>query len=158
MSGVLVIIRPGTDVFDPNALFPALAAVGFTGYTVVTRLLSKREDIWTSFVYTAALGGIVASILVPFFWTPPSLADAGLMILVAMLGAAGQFMIIRSLFLAEASIVTPFGYVSVLFAAIVGMIVFKEYPDHWTYVGAAVIVLSGLYIWHRELRRSKRMG
>ena len=156
LMGVFIIIRPGTDVFDPYALFPALAAVGFTGYTVVTRLLSNREDIWTSFVYTAALGGVVASIVVPFFWTPPGLADAGLMILVAMLGAAGQFMIIRSLFLAEASIVTPFGYVSVLFAAIVGMIVFNEYPDHWTYVGAAVIVLSGLYIWHRESRRSKR--
>ena len=155
LLGVFVIIRPGTDVFDPYALFPALAAAGFTGYTVVTRLLSKREDIWTSFLYTAALGGVVASILVPFFWTRPSLVDAGLMIIVSMLGAAGQFLIIRSLFLAEASIVAPFGYVSILFAAIVGMVVFNEYPDHWTYVGAAVIVMSGLYIWHRESRRSK---
>ena len=158
LIGVFVIIRPGTDVFNPYALFPAFAAAGFAGYTVVTRLLSKREDIWTSFFYTAALGGIVASILVPFFWTPPSLADAGLMIIVAMLGATGQFLIIRSLFLAEASIVAPFGYVSILFAAVAGMIVFNEYPDHWTYAGAAVIVLSGLYIWHRESRRSKRSG
>lgn len=155
LVGVFVIIRPGTEVFNPYALFPALAATGFAGYTVVTRLLSKREDIWTSFFYTATLGGVVASILVPFFWTAPSLADAGLMIFVAMLGATGQFLIIRSLFLAEASIVAPFGYVSILFAAVAGMIVFNEYPDHWTYTGAAIIVLSGLYIWHRESRISK---
>lgn len=156
LAGVIVIIRPGTEVFDPYALFPLAAAVGFTGYAVVTKMLSKREEVWTSFLYTALLGCLIASFFAPFFWTPPNLADAGLMVLVGLLGSIGQFCVIRSLFLAEASTVVPFGYASLVFSAGFGMAFFSEFPDFWTYVGAAIVTGSGLYIWHRETRAAKQ--
>ena len=69
---------------------------------------------------------------------------------IALAGAMGQLLMIRALAEAEASLVAPFSYVGLLFAALFGAIVFGEYPDLYTYIGGAVIVGAGVYVWHRE--------
>ena len=154
LAGAIIIIRPGTSVFSPYALFPLIAALSFSGYAIATRFLSRTEGIAASFFFTTILGTIIASIVVPFRWSTPALEDILPMALVAMFGTAGQYLIIRALFLAEASVVSPFGYMALVFSAIYGMIFFNEFPDFWTYVGAFVIAASGLYIWHREATKT----
>jgi drug/metabolite transporter (DMT)-like permease len=67
-------------------------------------------------------------------------------------GAAGQFLLIRSLTVAEAGAVAPFGYAGVVFATVWGLLLFDEVPDIWTLLGALVIVGAGVYVWHRETR------
>ena len=66
-----------------------------------------------------------------------------------------QLFLIRAFTLAEASVVAPFGQLDLVFAAIWGLTMFGEFPDHWTIFGALVIAGAGLYVWHRETRAAK---
>jgi drug/metabolite transporter (DMT)-like permease len=157
LVGALIIIRPGLAVFEPAALLPVGSALFYSGYMLSTRFLGREESIWTSFLYTAAIGTIVASLVVPMFWTAPSATDWGLMLVLGGVGALGQFLIISALMRAAAGAVAPFAYIGPPFAAIWGMLFFDEYPDIWVGVGAALIIGSGLYVWHRERARAKKV-
>lgn len=150
LIGALIIIRPGSEVFSSAALLPLCAAVAYSGYALTTRFVGRDEDAWTSLLYTAAFGAFVLSAIVPFFWVPPDWTATILMMLVGSVGALGHFCLIRALMVAEASAIAPFTYAGLLFAIFWGMVIFGEYPDGFTYIGASVIVASGLYVWHRE--------
>jgi hypothetical protein len=83
-------------------------------------------------------------------WTPIALADLPLFLLIGVLGTVAQLCLIRSFSVAEASLVAPFTYCGIVFATIWGVLLYDEWPDGWTVVGALVIVGAGLYVWHRE--------
>ena len=155
LIGALIIIRPGSDVFSEAALLPLCAAIAYTGYALTTRFVGRDEDAWTSLLYTAVFGSLVLSVIVPFFWVPPDGTAIILMLIVGSVGALGHFCLIRALMVAEASAIAPFTYFGLLFSIFWGMLVFGEYPDLFTYVGASVIVAAGLYIWSREIRKTR---
>ncbi|CUH62421.1 carboxylate/amino acid/amine transporter [Thalassovita gelatinovora] len=150
LIGALIIIRPGSGVFSPYALFPLAAAFSYSAYNIVTRYVGLNEDPWTSLLYTAMFGAIIFSCIIPFYWQPVDLTSALLMIMLAIFGTLSQLLLIRALSIGEAGMLAPFAYVGLLFATLWGMIFFDEYPDFWTVIGALVIVLSGIYVWHRE--------
>lgn len=154
LFGALIIIRPGSDVFQPLAVLPLISAVGIAGYALATRFVGKDEDVWTSLLYTAAFGAVVVSAVVPFFWVRPDPLSAGLMLILGSVGAVGHFCLIRAYMAAEASAVAPFSYIGPVFAMLWGIVFFAEAPPGTTYLGALVIVLAGLYVWHRETRGS----
>jgi drug/metabolite transporter (DMT)-like permease len=87
---------------------------------------------------------------------PVARADLPLFALIGLLGSAAQLCMIRAFSLAEASVVAPFGYVGILFAILWGIFLYGEFPDGWTLFGALVIVLAGLYVWHRETQAARR--
>ncbi|MCY4260908.1 MAG: DMT family transporter [Rhodobacteraceae bacterium] len=154
-AGAMIIIRPGSDVFTSAALLPIAAALGFAGYSIVTRYLARTEDIWTSFFHTSIIGTVFASAVVPFNWSLPAIEDLGYFVAAALCGSIGQFLIIRALFAARASLLAPFGYSSLVYAAGYGILVFDEHPDIWTMTGAAIIVGTGLLVWrHQTLREA----
>lgn len=150
MIGALIIIRPGADVFAVSSLLPLLAGFFYASYALSTRFLGRDEPILTSFLYTALIGTLVSSVMVIPAWQTPSLTDAGMFLVLGAVAALGQFMLIKSLTLAEAGAVAPFGYAGILFATFWGFFAFNEVPDVWTLVGAAVIICAGIYVWHRE--------
>lgn len=152
LAGALIIIRPGSDVFTSAALLPFCAAVAYSGYALTTRFVGRDEDPWTSLLYTAAFGALILSAIVPFFWVTPDFTATLLMILIGLVGAIGHFFLIRAFMVAEASALAPFSYAGLIFAIFWGIVLFDEFPDTPTYVGAFVIVASGVYIWHRESR------
>lgn len=152
LTGALIVIRPGAEVFTLAALLPLGAGICYAAYALTTRFLGRDEPVLTSFLYTAVIGTVVASLLVPAAWTPPPPADALRFLALGATGAAGQFLLIRSLTVAEAGAVAPFGYTGVLFATLNGFVFFGEVPDAWTMLGALVIVGAGVYVWHRETR------
>lgn len=156
LLGALVIIRPGSAVFDPAALLPVGAAIAYAGYALSTRFLGREESVWTSFLYTAAIGTIVASLIVPLYWTTPTLVDLGIMLTLGIIGGAGQLALIKALTLAEAGAIAPFAYIGPILATLWGALFFDEFPDFWVFVGAGLIIGAGLYIWQRERRRAKR--
>jgi len=158
LLGALIVIRPGTDVFTPAALLPVVSAVCYAGYSLSTRFLGREESVWTSFLYTAAIGTVVASLIVPWFWTTPTLTDAALMLLLGAVGGMGQLSLIKALSVAEAGAIAPFAYIGPLLAAVWGVLFFNEIPDIWVWVGAVVIVGSGIYVWQREYRLAKSGG
>ena len=158
LAGALVIIRPGTEVFSPYALLAFAAALGFSGFAVTTRYLSRVESVWTSFAYTSLFGSLVATAIVPFYWSPLALSDLPLLVLVCVFASIGQYLLIRAFFIAEAGTVAPFGYTSLIFSAAFGMLLFDEFPDLWVCVGALVISVSGIYVLNRELKAARRVA
>jgi drug/metabolite transporter (DMT)-like permease len=156
LFGAIIIIRPGTEVFTPYALLPLAGAVSYAGFALVTRWVGQREHPWTSLFYAGLLGTFVTSVLLPGEWMPVATSHLPWFVLLALLGTAGQFCLIRAFTLTEAGVLAPFGYAGLILAAFWGFVVFGEIPDIFTIVGALVIVGAGLYVWHREtlLRRA----
>ena len=154
--GALIIVRPGTAVFDPYALLPLVAAMLFAAYSIATRFLGRDESSLTTLFYTAALGAAVASAFVPWFWVTPAAPDLPLIALLAVFAASGQFLLILAFSAAPAAAIAPFTYAGLLFAAALGFVIFGDAPDLWTVAGAAVIVGSGVYVWRRERLRAQR--
>ncbi|WP_341861816.1 DMT family transporter [Gymnodinialimonas sp. 57CJ19] len=152
LTGALIIIRPGSDVMTWSSLLPLAAGGCYASYALTTRFLGRDEPILTSFLYTALIGTLAATCLVVPQWQPVAPADWGIFLVFAAIGAAGQFLLIRSLTIAEAGAVAPFGYSGVVFSSIWGLTLFSEVPDTATVVGALVIVGAGVYVWHREMR------
>ncbi len=154
--GALIIVRPGTEVFQPAALLPLVCALCFSIYAIATRFLGRDEGQMTTLLWSAALGTLCASVMVPFVWTTPTAEDAALMAIMACLGVAGQFLMIVAFAAAPASAIAPFSYAGLVFATILGYAAFGDTPDLWTATGATIIVGSGVYVWHRERMRAMR--
>lgn len=152
LIGAMIVIRPGSDVFSTDALLPLAGAICFAGYALVTRRVGRDEDPWTSLFYTGLVGALALSAVVPAFWQPPDGITLALLALIGVLGMAGQLFLIRALTIADAGTVAPFAYTGVIFATAWGLLLFDEWPDATTVLGALVIVGAGLYVWHRETR------
>ncbi|WP_163849460.1 DMT family transporter [Pseudooceanicola aestuarii] len=155
LIGALIVIRPGTDVFSLAALLPVGAACCYATYAIITRYIGNRESPWTSLFYGAVLGALAMSVLVPFHWQTPDLLTALMMLLLAGAGTLGQLFLIRAFSSGEAAMLAPFAYVGLVFATFWGIVLFQEYPDRWTVLGALIIVGSGVYVWHREVRAAR---
>ncbi|MEC7763583.1 MAG: DMT family transporter [Pseudomonadota bacterium] len=150
LIGALIVIRPGTDVFSPALLLPLISASCYAGFILLTRKVGHDEDPRTSLFYAALLGTLITTAVVPFFWQAPEPRHIAIMVAIGIVGAAGQFLMIQSVRYAEASAIAPFSYVALLIAAFWGYVVFGDVPDAATWIGGAIIVASGLYIWRRE--------
>jgi len=152
LIGAMIIIRPGSGVLSLYALLPVGAAICYSGFALATRFVGRNENVWTSLFYAAVLGGVLFTAIIPFYWQPPDTTAIILMIIIGLISVLPHFFLVHALSLAEASVVAPFGYVGLLFATIWGMIFFGDYPDAYTYLGAAIIVAAGVYVWYRENR------
>ncbi|MEJ6395203.1 DMT family transporter [Gymnodinialimonas sp. 2305UL16-5] len=152
LTGALIVIRPGADIFSASALLPLIAGACYASYALTTRFLGRDEPILTSFLYTALIGTFAASTLTVPVWQAPGAWDWAIFAALGCVAAAGQFCLIRALTVAEAGAVAPFGYTGVIFSTLWGLIAFSEVPDRWTLLGALVIIGAGVYVWHRETR------
>ena len=152
--GALVIIRPGLGVMEVGAFWVLGAAACYACYQLSTRALSQQDSVLTTLFYSALLGGLVMSIVLPFHFTMPTIEGWLLMALAGLFGTLGHFCMIKAFTHAEASQVAPYSYSNLIWATLIGFLLFGDLPDMWTYVGAGIIVGSGLYILHRE--RSQR--
>ena len=150
LIGAMIIIRPGSDVFSPAALFPLAAAACYSCYALLSRRVGADEDVWTSLFYTGLVGTVILSVAVPFQWQTPDPAGAALMILIALAGTIGQLALIRAFSQGEAAMLAPYSYVGLAFAAFWGFLLFAELPDIWTVLGSLVIAGAGVYVWYRE--------
>lgn len=148
--GMLIIVRPGSDVFHPAAFLPLTMACLLGVYAILTRKLGATTDPVNSLFYIAFVGTVGSSLVVPFFWVTPSLVDAVMMAAVGLLGGAGHLFLIKAFEKANASTVAPIAYTELVWATLLALAVFGYFPDAWTLTGAAIIAASGLYIAHRE--------
>lgn len=155
MLGAMIVIRPGFGVFTPAALLPIGAAICYAGNALITRHIGPSENVWTSMIYASLFGSITLAAAQPFVWAPITGPDVALFCLVGTLGTGAQLCIIRSFSMSEAAVVAPFGYLGIVFAAVWGAVLYAEYPDAWTVIGALVIIGAGLYVWHRETQAAR---
>jgi drug/metabolite transporter (DMT)-like permease len=152
--GALIVIRPGFAGVDVLGAVGALGS-GFTYgfYLLVTRKLAGSAPALVTLAFTALVGSIATTAIVPFFWQTPTLPDFGLMVLLGALAVLANYLIIRAFDYAPASLLAPFGYAEMAGAATVGLVIFGDFPDGVTWIGIAVIIGSGVYISFRERKR-----
>ncbi len=153
--GVVVIVRPGLSAFHPGMLLALGAGTVYAFYSLATRKLSGSAPPLVTLVYTALLGALVMSALVPVVWTPPGTEDLFWMVLMGALAAAGHFLVIKSFEHAEASLLAPLGYSEIVMATVVGYVAFGDFPDAWTWLGVAIVIASGVYVSLRERRGAR---
>ncbi len=154
--GALIVIRPGLGIVHPAAGLIVLAAFFFAIRQVVSRALSDSDNTSTTIVYTALVSVAVLSVPMAFVWKTPSGYEWGLLALMAVIAAAAEICVIKALELAMAVVVAPMQYTLILWGTFYGFVVFGQLPDFWTWVGAAIIVATGLYTLRREYIVSKR--
>lgn len=157
-AGVLVIIRPGVGQMHWAAILPLGTAICYAIYQILTRIASRTEDPKTSLFWTSAVGILVTSAAVPFFWKTPDAEAWALMISTGLLFGLGHYLLIRGFEVTPASILSPFHYTQIIWATLGGYLAFGNLPDEFTITGAAIVIGSGLYVWWREARGGENSG
>jgi drug/metabolite transporter (DMT)-like permease len=157
LIGVLIVVRPGTTAFHPAAMFPIVSALGWACALVLTRQISGVDRPVTTMAWSALVGFVLLSLLVPFFWVTPSWRHLLIGTCIGLSSTAGHWIVVLAYRHADASVLAPFTYSQLVWVSILGFVMFAELPDQWTVLGAAVIISSGLYIAHRERARKAQM-
>jgi drug/metabolite transporter (DMT)-like permease len=148
--GVLVVIRPGTSAFNPAALFPIASSSCWAIGLVLTRTMHRTDRTLTILFYSTLIGFALAGVAMPVVWRMPDLPALALMVGQGSLSTIGQTLLIAAFGRAGASVLAPFSYSQMLWATLLGYLLFSTIPDALTWTGAAIIIASGLYILHRE--------
>lgn len=154
-AGVILIARPGGALTLAGVLWALAGAACYAAYQLLTRRLSHAEHPLTLLFYTALVGTAVMSLALPWFWfdfTPSPLQWLQIASL-GFYGGVGHFILIRAFRLAPASTLTPFGYTQLIWAGLLGWLVFGHIPDALSAAGMAVIAASGLWLALGERRR-----
>lgn len=155
LVGVLVVVRPGSGAFDPAAIYPMASAATWAMAVILTRKLAGIDRPWTAMCYAALVGFAVLSVAVVPVFVTPTLQEVGLAAVVAAAATAGQYLTVLAFQRAPASLLAPFTYVQLIWSTTLGYLIFNNLPDGWTWLGAAIIVASGLYTAHRERVRMR---
>jgi drug/metabolite transporter (DMT)-like permease len=160
--GALIILRPGSGVVHLASFLVLISAACNAVYQLLTRSLAAQDSAETSNTYIAVVGFLVTSLAVPFFWqTPKNLLDLMLFVSLGIFGGFGHYFIVKALEWGPAAVIAPLNYGQLVGTVIIGYLAFAEWPDGWTWAGAAVIIGSGLYIFYREravARRARVVG
>ena len=153
--GVLVIIRPGGATFQLISLLPVATAFVYALLMLSARWVDPRESVWTLLVYLTGAGALLSALIVPFVWVPVRLGDLWLFAGIALFGTAGITMMTQAFRVAPAVVVAPLDYTALLWATLFGWLFWRESPDAMTYLGAAIIIASGVFTILREQRQAR---
>lgn len=153
--GVVVIARPGAGVDPVGGGLMLVAAVSFAGYQLLTRRLAATDASLVTLFYTALVGAVVMTVGLPLFWTPlaPTPLHALMIVSLGVWGMIGHYLLIRAFALAPASTLSPFLYFQLVWASLLGWLVFGDLPDWITAGGIGLIAAAGLGLAARQHAR-----
>ena len=150
-SGTLIIIRPGFEMINFGHLFIIVAAFLFAFRQIISRLLAPTDNPVTTAFFTAYTSVFIFVLFQPWIWTPITDKKHILLFIVfATLAGTAEFLVIKSLQMAHAVVVSPLQYTLLIWVTVFGFIIWGIIPDFWTFLGAGVIIATGLYSLHRE--------
>ena len=152
--GVVIMVRPGTGSLQAIALLPVAGALMGAIRDIITRRITNQAvDAETSVAilcFTTLVVTVAGLLTLPFGWRMPSPLDFGLLALSGLLLGTGHYFLIEAFRHAEAGLIAPFKYSSIVWATVLGFLVWGDIPDRWIIIGASLVIGSGLYIFHRE--------
>jgi len=154
-AGALIIVRPGAPGMHWATVLPLISAACYALYQILTRIAARSDSAETSLFWTSAFGVVAMSAAVPFFWRAPDAAGWAMMVALGAAYGFGHYLLIRGLEIAPASRLSPFLYTQIIWATLLGLLIFDQFPDGMTFLGLAVVIASGIYIWRRETRQAK---
>jgi len=149
-SGTLIILRPGSDVFDFYALLPLVGAVLYALYNLLTRRVSKTDSYSTSLVYFGVVGTVASGIFALGQWQEIDRSTGIQLAYLCVASILAHMMLMKALELTEAVVLQPFQYLILPWAMVVGYFLFDEKLDAVTLLGASIVVGSGVYVAYRE--------
>lgn len=150
LLGVVIVVRPGGEAFQPAALLVLGTAFLYALMLLSARFVDPRESVWTLSLYLTGSGALIGVFIQPFIWVPVAPDDLWLFGGSAIFGTAGMTMMTQAFRFATPAVVAPLDYTALIWASILGYVFWAEIPDLFTYLGAAVIIASGIYIVMRE--------
>lgn len=153
-AGTLFIVRPGSAMLNPAVFLALGSAFCYSLYQILTRRISGDDSPITTLFYTALVGFVFMSFMLPHAWKSPALEHLPLFLLLGTAGMLGHFLLIKALEIERASALSPFGYTQLLWISLSGYLVFGDIPDGHSLVGMGIIVAAGLYVaWgHRYVK------
>lgn len=155
VAGMLMIVQPGTDIFRGASLLALASATCYAVFQILTRVLALEDPRVTLF-YPALIGAVFLTFAWLFFGSTIDLTwmDMGMLAAAGVLGTTGHFLFILAFQRAPASALTPFTFLQLVFAMLIGWLAFGDFPDNLTLIGMAVIAGSGLLLtWYERRQR-----
>jgi drug/metabolite transporter (DMT)-like permease len=152
-AGVLVIVRPGSEAFHPAMLLSLANAVLYAFFNMMTRKLAAYDPPETIQFLPAVVATLVLAPFALAAWeSPHGWFEWLLLCLMGVFGGTGHYLLAMAHRYAPASTLAPFLYQQILYMAIFGYLVFGSVPDAAVWIGAAIVIASGLYLFSRERR------
>lgn len=148
--GVLIVIRPGLGMVHWAIGLSCLTALMGALYQILTRKLAGVDSVHTAQLYAGMIGVAATTPLAPFGWVAPDVPGWALMAALGALGGVGHWLLTIAHAYAPAPTLAPFSYTQIIWAPVLGYLLFADVPSAWTLVGGIIVVLSGLYLLHRE--------
>jgi drug/metabolite transporter (DMT)-like permease len=158
--GALIVVQPWQSQMDAHlfgVMLLLIAALLNANYQIITRKVRLYDEPLTSLFYTGIAGAVATSLILPWYWAWPQGTDWLWFIATGFLGGIGHLCLIQAFRNAPAALVAPFSYSSLIWAALFGWLFFSEWPAPTTWLGAALIIGGGLYIFHRESQHGRNM-
>jgi len=154
-AGVMLVVQPGSDAFSLASFLPMCAALCWATAAITTRMMASEKPEIT-LAWSAVIGFLILSVLLPFEWRTPSASELGLATIIGVCSGVGQWLIVLAYRRAPASTVAPFSYLQLVSAAGFAYLFLSSVPGFWTWIGGTIIAMSGLYTAHRERVRGRR--
>ncbi len=157
--GALIVVRPGHAHFEWHSLLIVASTLCSSLYQLFSRRYGQTERPDASATMATIVGTVAAAPLLPFDWVTPTLGWHWLLFAgMGVMAGVGHYFLTIAYSQAPAAVVAPFNYMQLLGAALLGYLVFQDIPDFWTWIGAAVIVSSGLYLGHVERQKYRALA
>ena len=156
--GVLIVTNPGANSLTLGALFALVNAVMYGTVTVAVRGMTRTESANTLVIWQLAVLAFFHSFLLVFGWRWPTPIEAAMLFGTGFINALGQWFWTKALHLAPAAAVTPFYYLMLVWALVIGFIVWGEVPTVSLLVGSSIVVATGLFLFLREARLQRRLA
>ncbi len=150
LCGVVVVVQPGQAELELGHATALLAAFAGALNSVVVRKISNEERGVVMVLYPMMTNLVLAAVILPFVYVEVQLVDLGYMALVSLFGLIGMGLLVAGYSKGDAIIVAPTQYSQIIWAVVYGALLFDEFPDRSTYIGTAIIIMSGIYILQRE--------
>ena len=151
--GTLIIIRPGFQDFSPGMFLALCSGASLAIYLLLTRKIAGSAPAILTTFYTSLAGALIMSVIVLFYWIPPTPSQWGFFVLLSLIANFGHYLIVKAYDHAEASLLAPLAYTEMIMATFAGWYFFGDFPDGWTFVGVGVLITSAVYISMRERAR-----
>ena len=150
LTGVIIVLKPGTELFTYYSFFPILFCIGFATISIAIKKLSKTEPDYLIALYFTLVLILFGLISISMGWKKIDISDIHYLIIIGLSGSIGNIFLTKSIREADISLVTPIKYLSLVFAIIAGWLIFNEIPSILTISGAVLIILSTFVIFKRE--------
>ena len=156
--GILIITEPGISSLNIFYIFPIIFCIGLSYVAITIRKLSTTEPVWLISLYFSISITLLSLFSLPLGWIMPSIKDFMILAMIGIFGGVANLWLSQSYKYSEVSLVTPLKYLALVFAIIFGYLIWNEIPTIKSLFGAALVIISTLIIFRREIYKKKTIS